>query len=136
MPGTRRALGLLGPVSTAALAASAVAYIVTKNPHIPGSTFICPIAALTGLYCPGCGGTRAVYDLAHGDIGGALSMNPLVTLAIPLVAVLWTRWLLRGVGMPLREWRLSFRWPIALPVVVVAFTVLRNLPPFAPYLAP
>ena len=28
----------------------------------------CPFYATTGYYCPGCGGTRAVFALARGDV--------------------------------------------------------------------
>jgi hypothetical protein len=41
----------------------------------------CPLLAVTGIACPGCGGTRAFIDLSNADLAGALAMNPLVTLA-------------------------------------------------------
>ncbi|MFO7243402.1 MAG: DUF2752 domain-containing protein [Actinomycetes bacterium] len=131
-----RLLNLAGPLATAAVAAAGTAYIVAKNPHIPGATYVCPFYALTGMYCPGCGGTRAVYDLAHGDVLGALSMNPLFTLSVPLIAVLWVRWLLRGQGVQLREWPFHTWLAFVIPTVIVGFAVLRNIPMFAPYLAP
>lgn len=131
-----RVAPLVGPALSAAVAAAGTAYIVIKNPHVPGATFVCPIFALTGMYCPGCGGTRAVYELAHGDVLGALAMNPLVTLAIPVIALLWTRWLLRGQGARLRDWPFPVWLAYALPAVIVAFAVLRNTATFAPYLAP
>lgn len=28
----------------------------------------CAFHSLTGLYCPGCGGTRAVRELLYGDL--------------------------------------------------------------------
>ena len=127
---------LAGPGVTAALAAAGTLYVAMNNPHIPGSTFVCPFFTATGMYCPGCGGTRAVYDLTHGDVVGAMSMNPVVTLAVPLVGILWTRWLLRGQGVPMRDWPFPTWLAVALPVVIVAFTILRNTSMFAPYLAP
>ena len=50
-----------------------------------GSYGVCPLYALTGLWCPACGGLRATHDLAHGDLAGAWAMNPLWVLAVPLV---------------------------------------------------
>lgn len=42
---------------------------------------ICPFRALTGIACPTCGGTRALVAAAHGELGAALRLNPLVALA-------------------------------------------------------
>ncbi len=41
----------------------------------------------TGLYCPGCGGTRAVRLLLHGQIGASLWSHPLVLPGAALFAV-------------------------------------------------
>lgn len=38
----------------------------------------CPFHTITGLYCPGCGGTRAVCALLRGDIFRSLRFHPLV----------------------------------------------------------
>ena len=42
-----------------------------------GSRFLprCGFHELTGLYCPGCGNTRASYALLHGDVGSAIGQN-------------------------------------------------------------
>ncbi|MCL2582424.1 MAG: DUF2752 domain-containing protein [Streptosporangiales bacterium] len=37
--------------------------------------FRCPVRAVFGIDCPGCGGTRAFAALAHGDLPGALRSN-------------------------------------------------------------
>jgi len=42
----------------------------------------CVFKRLIGLPCPTCGSTRSLVHLSHGDILSALSMNPLVTLAM------------------------------------------------------
>ena len=51
----------------------------------------CGFRWVTGLPCPGCGGTHALAALASGDIAGALAANPLVAggaaLVIGLVVV-------------------------------------------------
>lgn len=41
----------------------------------------CVFHELTGLYCPGCGGTRACKYLLHGDILKSLQYHPLVPYA-------------------------------------------------------
>ena len=38
----------------------------------------CMIYELTGLYCPACGGTRAVLALLRGDVLGSLYYHPVV----------------------------------------------------------
>ncbi|UDY22447.1 DUF2752 domain-containing protein [Nocardioides sp. Kera G14] len=87
--------------------------------------------AATGIYCPGCGGLRAVNDLTHGDVGAALSSNLLITVGIPFAVVGLALWLLH-------EWRgttvnrvppalRSGAWT-ALVAVAVVFTLARNTP--------
>ena len=45
------------------------------NFRIPGG---CVFRALTGLYCPGCGGTRAVTEMLHGRLLSSLYYHPAV----------------------------------------------------------
>jgi len=41
----------------------------------------CAFHLLTGLYCPGCGGTRAVQYLLKGQLWNSLQYHPLVLYA-------------------------------------------------------
>lgn len=43
-----------------------------------GQGLPCLFHLLTGLYCPGCGGTRATRFLLHLEIGKSLLYHPLV----------------------------------------------------------
>ncbi len=125
------------PMVVAGITAVTTGYVALHDPNGPAAHLpVCPLHAATGLWCPGCGGTRAAYDLAHGDVVGALSMNPLFTLAVPILAVVWTRWLLRGQGVRLKAWRFRSWGGYVLGIVLLAFTILRNTPAFGPYLAP
>jgi Protein of unknown function (DUF2752) len=45
---------------------------------------LCPMAALLGVPCPGCGLTRATLALLRGDLRGALHLHPLVLVISPL----------------------------------------------------
>ncbi len=47
----------------------------------------CPINLVFGVPCPGCGLTRAVLCIFHGDFSGAFSTHPLV-FTLPVIAVL------------------------------------------------
>ena len=89
----------------------------------------CEVRRLTGLHCPGCGGTRCASELLAGDLPGALAMNPVVVLlALGAAVLLFTA--------VVREWR---GYPAALPQspswlawgavgLVIAFGLVRNLP--------
>ena len=48
----------------------------------------CLFQELTGLYCPGCGGTRAVKALLKGEILTSIIYHPIILYTI-LVAVLF-----------------------------------------------
>lgn len=38
---------------------------------------LCPLKLLTGIPCPGCGTTRAVFAMLNGDVIQALMINPI-----------------------------------------------------------
>lgn len=46
----------------------------------------CMLLSMFGLYCPGCGGTRAVNYLLHGDFINSFIYHPAVPYATALVA--------------------------------------------------
>ncbi len=56
---------------------------------------LCPVAAVFGIPCPGCGLTRATLDILHGNLSAGLHMHPLVMLVGPLY--------IGGVGASLYE---------------------------------
>jgi hypothetical protein len=106
----------------------------TWDPNLPGNPFLaCAFHELTGLYCPGCGGTRAMHALVHFDLPGALTMNALPFVAAPLLGVLYLR--VTGLLPPGLERATRFTAnPWFWGVLVGGFTVLRNLP-WAPFAA-
>ena len=78
----------------------------------------CLLYQTTGLYCPGCGCTRALAALLHGDIHKCFTSNILFIPSI-LVAVIL---LLFPKLMKIR----CLIWSII--TIVVLFFILRNLP--------
>lgn len=64
----------------ALLASGLFLYAVVKITGFPINKLLLPciLHEVTGLYCPGCGGTRAFMHLLHGDIGQSLHYHPLV----------------------------------------------------------
>ena len=92
---------------------------------------LCPSAAIFGIYCPGCGGLRAVNDLTHGDVGAAASSNLLFFVSIPLVVFLLARWgydAWRGGSDRGRTWLSSWPTIYAGLGIALVFTIARNLP--------
>ena len=130
---------MTGPVLAALATVAAFVVVGTVSPYQQGHYPTCPTYALLGLYCPACGGLRAGHDLAHLDLAAAWGMNPLVVLAVPLAVGAWVVWVWRAASGRPREpvpQRARNRAWIGLAVVLVVFTVLRNVTALAPWLAP
>jgi hypothetical protein len=122
-------------VAVALLAASVALHL--RDPHRSGSWGFCPWLALTGTYCPACGGLRAVNDLTHGDVVAAASSNLLFVAALPVLGLWWARRLVdgwRGVRRVVDERRALLVMYAVLGAALV-FWLLRNLP-FATWLTP
>jgi hypothetical protein len=111
--------------------ATAFLYAVDPNRHAVYPQ--CLLYNATGIYCAGCGATRAMYALLYGRVIEALHDNALFVAALPL--------LLYVVGAyALAAWRAN-AWPqipvdgrkltrrgIAIFLLMIAFMILRNLP--------
>ena len=67
-----------GPLLLAGGVLAASVLLHLRDPHRSGSWGYCPWLMLTGTYCPGCGGLRAVNDLAHGDVARRRVEQPAV----------------------------------------------------------
>ncbi|WP_428953268.1 DUF2752 domain-containing protein [Streptomyces sp. cg35] len=116
------------PLAVLVAGAAAAAYLYDTNPHEPGHWLPgCPFRALTGLLCPGCGGTRMVYDVLHGRFGTAWHDNALLLVVTPFVLFLLGRWLWSGLRG--RRWVPvpSTRTQLVLLTVAALWTVLRNV---------
>lgn len=116
----------LAPWWAAAGVALALAGDVAFDPthrHVP----LCPFRAITGWWCPLCGGLRCADALVHADFAAAFHDNAVLVAALPLLTWAWLDWVARArSGRPGR--RLSAGGVIAVAVTLVVFTVLRNMP--------
>jgi len=95
----------------------------------------CTLHKYTGLHCPGCGLTRSVFSLLHGEVLQALAYNLLWPIVLPIMV--W------GIGTSLwnqffPRYEVNFRlpsallavWPWVLMITLLAFGILRNIPAY------
>jgi hypothetical protein len=122
----------LQAMALAATGAMAFWVLRTFDPGAAGNLFPkCMFHTLTGYWCIGCGLTRGMHALAHGDVVRAFSMNPLMMALLALTPVMlswhwgWKPRLFRPLMSLLAEPRF---WLILLP----AYGIARNLP-WAPF---
>jgi hypothetical protein len=120
--------------------ASAFLFAVDPNHHAVYPQ--CVLYNTTGIYCAGCGATRALHALLHGRVLEALHDNALFVSALPLFLFI--------VGSyTLEAWRNHYwpkinidsrnltKWGFTTLAIMLVFMILRNLPgwPFE-YLKP
>lgn len=118
-------------VPGAALAATVGvgAYVYLVDPNAAANPYPkCILKQYTGIDCPGCGGTRCVHALLHGDLRTAFDHNALVVLLLPVVLYISARWVLGRAGVELPALRLPSWMAWGIPLAMVLFTVVRNIP--------
>ena len=86
----------------------------------------CPSHIFFDIYCPFCGGTRAVGALLTGDLVGALRVNAAVVLSLPLLIWADVRALVRILGKKPASPLLPLH-PLIPILLFAAFFVLRNV---------
>ncbi|MEU4675891.1 DUF2752 domain-containing protein [Micromonospora sp. NPDC023737] len=112
-----------------------IAYTLISDPtrSDPTAAPSCLLKLTTGLDCPGCGGTRALWYVVHGDLPAAARHHFLFVFALPFLAYLFVAWAGRqGFGWRLPELRISNKMIVGFMTAWLAFSVLRNLP-WAPF---
>jgi hypothetical protein len=125
----------LAPLALLGCAGAALGYVGANDPTDAARDPLgpCLFRTLTGLDCPGCGGTRMVWYLLHGNLPEAARHHVVALLLVPFVVygyLAWTASRLFGT----RPWRPGTRFWLAVAVAWILFTVLRNLP-FEPFLS-
>lgn len=116
----RRAVGVCLLGGSLAVTAAAVASPLQLLSAVPA----CAIRERTGVWCPGCGMTRALVDLADGDLVGSLRYNALLVPFFVVTIYMW--WVVLAGRADL--YAAALRTVKVSAVVVGSFTVVRNLP--------
>jgi hypothetical protein len=122
--------GVFAGVVLGATVIGASAMVFFFNPSTHGFYPVCLFHTLTGLNCPGCGMTRALYALLHGNFPLALKDNALFVAAIAVLAI----WSVRFVFLKLKSQPATFnvspKFLWIFLVISIVFVVIRNLPGF------
>ena len=113
----------------AALGSGAVLFFFDPAKH--GFYPICLFHSLTNLNCPGCGATRAAYQLLHGHLLRALHDNALFVLTLAALAAQGAWLATKKIRNQPAGFVVSPKALWALFVIALVFTGLRNLPAFA-----
>ncbi len=114
--------------SIAALLAG-IGWLYWFPPGQSGFYPLCLFHSLTGLSCPGCGATRALHFLLHGEWAVAFRCNALLVIALPWLAFLAGRRAYRAWnGQPWVPPERLGRWIFLALVGLFLFAGLRNLP--------
>ena len=101
---------------------------------IPLAGWPCPSYTFFGIYCPGCGTTRAVKALLGGDILLAIRQNAAIPALILLAALYYLEFALKIFGVRFRIPPLhNVKFMVILLVLWLAYFILRN---FIPAIAP
>ncbi|MRJ07465.1 DUF2752 domain-containing protein [Ornithobacterium rhinotracheale] len=89
----------------------------------------CPSYSFLGLYCPGCGSQRAVFQLLNFNLNQAFRYNSLLVIMLPLV--------LYALGVKAANYIFGTHYQVrilnhhlfakALLVLVILYFILRNL---------
>ena len=116
-------------IAGGAMAASAGLLIVVYkfSPSQYGFYPHCPFNAATHLLCPGCGATRALHSLLHGDFRGALHYNGMFTVLAPFLLA-WLAFFCYHVLRYDRSPSLAVPRGVAIGsgIAVLLFTIGRN----------
>jgi len=109
------------------LLTGAAAYLFFFEPGRTGFFPGCPFRAITGFTCPGCGTTRALHQLLHGNLVAAFELNPLLVLVLPLlgcILIVYTRCAISGGPPPQIVLPRKYVWAFSL--LILGFWVFRN----------
>jgi len=93
----------------------------------------CSLYVATGYTCPGCGSTRALFQLTHGNVLEAFRLNPGLITLITLGLTDYTRFAVAVIrGNPFQTLFGKLKLLGCLIGVMVLYGIARNLP-WAPF---
>lgn len=103
-----------------------VGIVLQKMRILPN--FPCAFLHVTHMYCPGCGGTRALFALLKGDIIHSLGYNPTVVLGALILLYYEITVIMTIVSKRDRVYYTKSPLPILLYIsIVLIFAIVRDV---------
>lgn len=88
----------------------------------------CAFLQTTHMYCPGCGGTRAVFSLLAGNVIKSLCYNPAVVLGALLILYYEITVIMTIFSEKNKVYYCRSLWPVYIYVLVILiFAVVRDI---------
>ena len=101
-------------------------YFKVLLPSLP--VFPCMFLKLLGIYCPGCGGTRAVIAFLKGDFLMSLWYHPLVMYSVVLFGAFMISQTLERIGVPRVRGMKFYPWQLyGAVVIIVVNLIVKNI---------
>ena len=115
-------------LGAAAIGVGAIVYFFNPGTH----SFYpkCAFHSLTGLNCPGCGMTRSLYALLHGNVLLAVRDNALFVLALAALALWSAQFAVRKMWNLPAKFNVPPKFLWGFLIIAFAFALVRNLPGF------
>lgn len=89
---------------------------------------ICPLFHYAHILCPGCGGTRAMSAMLHGNLVQAWHYNALFVAVLPVLLIATCAMYWSAIAKDRVEWPQVPKSAIVMFFVVAcAFTIVRNV---------
>lgn len=109
--------------------------ILLRNPILSLTSYLpgCFVYKYLHLYCPGCGNTRSITALLHGDLAASLRYNPIPILMLLLTVLAYLEYASTSFGKPIKLLPRKLWFYLVLIILMVIYFILRNI---SPYLAP
>ncbi|MFV0250411.1 MAG: DUF2752 domain-containing protein [Bacilli bacterium] len=86
----------------------------------------CIFHIITGLYCPGCGMTRCVLSIIHGNFYQAFRYNPLGFIALFILFIYFIYFLICKITQN-KMLKIPKYIEYLLLVIILIYSIIRNL---------
>jgi len=105
-----------------------IRYFYLNNPSKNETPFaICMSKRIANIDCPGCGGQRAFHQLLNGNFITAGKLNIFIYFFAPLLAYIFFSFSLKPFNINFPDIDISTKGLIITIIILIVFTIIRNL---------